>query len=164
MPLVARVDAPGVVCLTWRLSTRPAAVWRHLTDVDRLPEWLGRRQDGSFTVGDHLVVDHGDGYLCRSDVLVAQDGRSLAMSWQFPDEPPSRVTIELETVLPDESMPDGATDLHLEHHELADLAGSYLPGWITHLTYFEASLHGEPLPTGSFWRLYETHDRLTARS
>ncbi|MGA4670882.1 SRPBCC domain-containing protein [Propionibacteriaceae bacterium Y1923] len=152
MPLLTAAAEQGTVRLTWELPHDPRSVWQHLTDVDRLTEWLGQLRFGSFTVGDELVIDHGEGYLCRSIVHVADEPRELAMTWHFPDEPASRLSINLD--------PPGR--LQLEHTALGDLGGSYLPGWITHLTFLEASLRGEPIPLSAFWGVHATHERLTA--
>lgn len=159
MPLVGYTRDPKSMSITWKLAPDVPTVWDHLTTADRLPEWLGHPRSGRFCSGDTLVVDHGDGYLCTSVVEAVHDNR-LSMTWEFPDEPPSHLSVVLEPVTDEE---DGGEHclLHLRHSGLGDLAGTYLPGWITHLTYFEASLETTPLPPQAFWRLYETHYLLT---
>lgn len=158
MPLVEYAEPAGAVLLTWALQAPVAGVRQHLADPDRLPEWLGRRTAGGFEAGQTLVVDHGDGHLCTSRVERAS-GEEIAMTWEFPDEPRSQLSVRLEGV---PMQGTESTLLHLTHLRLGDLAASYLPGWITHLTYLEASVLGEPLARDAFWRLYETFQRLGA--
>lgn len=161
MPLVGYTRDAGTVSITWKLPRSTPDVWRHLTSARHLPEWLGHARVGGFSSGDTLVVDHGEGYLCTSVVDTREDERRLGMSWRFPDEPPSRLLVTLESVA-DEHDAMERCHLRLLHTELDDLTRTYLPGWITHLTYFEGSLETAPLPPQAFWRLYETHHRLTA--
>jgi len=162
MPLVESAVDDGAVSLTWRLEATAESTWRHLTSLEHLPEWLGLPRSGSFASGDTLVVDHGDGYLCTSRIGAVEPDRELDLTWQFPDEPLSRLTLTVTTV--PEGDATGQTHLALRHTGLGGLTDSYLPGWITHLTYLEGSLDGAPLPLGAFWRLYRTHERLTAGS
>ncbi len=77
----------------------------------------------------------------------------LAMTWEFPDEPQSRVAIALH-----ES--DDGTGAVLTHTGLEDLACSYGPGWTTHLTYLEAAVHGDAIPVSQFWKLHATFTAL----
>ena len=161
MPLVDCTEGSGAVSVAWTLERSVPVVWEHLTSVPHLPEWLGHARSGGFSAGAALVVDHGDGYLCTSVVDTVDDGRRLGMSWEFPDEPPSRLSITLESA----DTQDGGErcQLRLQHSGLDELTSSYLPGWLTHLTYFECSLEATPLPSQAFWRLYETHRRLLDR-
>lgn len=102
---------------------------------------------------------------------VEQDHR-LNLSWEFPDEPPSRVSMLGGSVTAGPAREgrgagegrSGARLLHLHHSDLGDLTTTYLPGWITRLTYFEATLERTPLPPQAFWRLYATHDLLTTQT
>lgn len=161
MPLVGYTRDSKSMSITWKLAHSVPNVWDHLTNARRLPEWLGQARSGGFCSGDTLVVDHGDGYLCTSVVDAVDDNHRLSMSWEFPDEAPSRLSVVVEAVTDEQDAKERCL-LHLRHSELGDLTSSYLPGWITHLTYFEASLETTPLPTQAFWRLYETHNLLTA--
>ena len=161
MPLVGYTRDTEAVSITWKLARSTPDVWRHLTSERHLPEWLGHARRGGFSTGDTLVVDHGDGYLCTSVVHTLDDDRTLGMTWDFPDEPPSRLLVTVEPVANEQDAEEQCL-LHLRHTELDDLTGSYLPGWITHLTHFESSLDTAPLPTQAFWQLYETHHQLTA--
>lgn len=157
MPIVEYRRDSGAIMLVWALPAMAGAVWRHLTSERYLPEWLGHRTSGEVAEAQTLVVDHGDGYLCTSRIDTVEPGRRLAMSWEFDDEPPSRLDLSLESLADEINDP---CRLHLRHTQLGDLTASYLPGWITHLTYLEASVRADPLPLSAFWSLYETHQLL----
>src|SRR3984885_10083815 len=106
-----------------------------------------RRRDRHQDRG-RLVIDHGQGQLSRSEVTEAEAPHRLTMTWEFPDEPRSRVAVELR-----ESDEGAAAKLT---HTGPDLAASYGPGWTTHLTYLEAAVQGETTPPSQFWKLYAT--------
>lgn len=165
MSLIDYTVADGGVRLDWLLPCDRSHVWDHLTDLASLPEWLGEAQEGSFDAGSVIVVDHGEGYLCRSRVLRVDEATSLVMTWHFPDEPPSQVELTLATDPGEaqDSSTEGRTRLTLHHTGLGDLAADYLAGWVTHITYLEASLVGVPLAPGAFWGLCATNARLAAR-
>lgn len=103
-----------------------------------------------------MVVDHGDGYLCESRISALEPGAQLAMTWKFPDEPETRVSIDLGST-------DGGCALVLSHHGLGDLIGSYADGWPVHLSYLEASALGDPLPASQFWNLHATMAELSGQ-
>lgn len=161
----------------WRLPAAPAAVWSHLQDVDALGEWLGRPLTFDSRVGGEIIVDHADSYLCRSEVLSIGE-HSAELTWSFPDEPTSRIAVAVTGAdlggglgrdLGGEGSPadggdeEAASVLTLRHRGLGDLIDSYATGWLTHLSFFEASLAGTPLPWEQFWPLCETFDRLLDR-
>ena len=153
MPLLEHDRCSDALRIRWRLEATADATWRHLVDRHRLAEWLGVPVRPAATVGDELVVDHGEGTLGRSEIRACEQGRRLALTWDFPDEAESAVEVVLTG--------DGAvTVLELQHTGLDGLAASYLAGWCTHLAFFEASLAGAPLPTAMFWPLYSTFARL----
>jgi uncharacterized protein YndB with AHSA1/START domain len=157
MPLTDLTVTPGAVRLSWSLKASPAHTWAHLTDREQLPTWLGALASGQLRTGERIVVDHGEGYECASTITRLEPGAHLAMTWEFPDEPESMLAAHLE--------PAEAGDeclLVLTHSGLGELTKSYAPGWMTHLTYFEASLGGHPLPAEVFWRLYESFAHLDA--
>jgi hypothetical protein len=106
--------------------------------------------------GADFAVDHGDGYACRSTVVAWDEPSTLDFTWHFPDEPASKVSVELE-----ES--SGLTDLRLSHSDLAGLTESYRDGWCVHLSYLEAAALGTPLPPSMFWRLHGTVTQLNLR-
>ena len=155
VPLI-QLDESVNVSLTWRLEVPRARVWQCITDADLLSQWLGELVCGAVEADSEFVVDHGDGYCCRSTVVACTEPSRLHFTWHFPDEPASKVGIELE-----ES--DGVTDLRLSHSALGDLAGSYRDGWCVHLSYLEAAALGTPLPPSMFWRLHSTMAQLNLR-
>lgn len=101
---------------------------------------------------------------------------SAELSWSFPDEPTSRIAVAVSTIeeaegrapeaVPEQNGTAPAAEsepsamLILRHRGLGDLIDSYATGWLTHLSYFEASLAGTPLPQSQFWPLCATFDRL----
>ena len=155
MPLLRR-DCSRDLTLAWRIDAPRARVWQCITDTELISQWLGRVTDGAVDAGSGFVVDHGDGYLCRSIVRARIEARRLAFTWAFPDEPESEVVLEL-----DESA-DG-TELRLTHSELGDLTTSYRDGWCVHLTYLEAAALATPMPASMFWQLHGTIAALNAR-
>lgn len=166
------VDRPAdVLTIGWSLPQAQPSVWTHLTTPENLHEWLGRPTTFEARVGGEIIVDHDDGYLCRSEVLsaVPYDGpshtSSVELSWEFPDELPSRLSLRIFDTDdgPDEgNRHSSSTGLDLQHFGLGTLIDSYLAGWLTHLTYFEASLGATPLPPRRFWDLCATFEQLRA--
>jgi uncharacterized protein YndB with AHSA1/START domain len=155
VPLL-QIDDTDDVRLTWRIEVPRARVWQCLTDTDLIHQWLGEIVSGDVEDGSEFAVDHGGGYVCRSTVVGWTEESRLDFTWHFPDEPASRVRLELE-----ES--DGLTDVRLRHSDLGDLTGAYRDGWCVHLTYLEAAALGTPLPPSMFWRLHGTVARLSLR-
>lgn len=161
MPLLSHRCDLGWIELDWVVPASAQDTWTHLVSLDHLPAWLGEPVAGSFVEGGTLVVDHGAGYLCESRVLRLASGRRIAMTWDFPDEPSSRVIIQVNPTGAALTLgPTVQTTLRLRHADLGDLTSTYLPTWLTHLTYLEASLVGEPLPPSHFWRLCDTFTAL----
>jgi uncharacterized protein YndB with AHSA1/START domain len=155
VPLI-HIDESVDVSLMWRIEVPRARVWQCLTDADLLSQWLGELVSGAVGAGSDFEVDHGDGYCCRSTVVACAEPNRLDFTWHFPDEPASKVAIEL-----DES--GGTTGLRLTHSALGDLAESYRDGWCVHLSYLEAAGLGTPLPPSMFWRLHGTMAQLNRR-
>jgi uncharacterized protein YndB with AHSA1/START domain len=155
VPLL-QIDESADISFDWRIEAPRARVWECITNADLLSQWLGELVSGAVEVESNFVVNHGDDYLCRSTVVTWVEPSRLDFTWHFPDEPPSKVALELE-----ES--DGLTDLRLSHSALGDLAGSYRDGWCVHLSYLEAAALGTPLPASMFWRLHGTVAQLNMR-
>lgn len=188
--------------VAWALPSAPTDVWRHLQNVESLDEWLGRPLVFSTEVGGEIIIDHADSYLCRSEILTIDDF-AVEATWSFPDEPTTRIAIQLaeatadcsneadgfastevtteaidqtasktadETVTeaaaadgaPARDEAESSTTLVLRHDGLGSLIDSYATGWCTHLTFFEASLAGVPIPGSQFWPLCTTFDQLLA--
>ncbi|WP_166974073.1 hypothetical protein [Brevibacterium atlanticum] len=87
--------------VAWSLPSAPAHVWRHLQDVASLDEWLGRPLVFSTEVGGEIIIDHADSYLCRSEILTIGD-LAVEATWSFPDEPATRIAIQLTEVTDEE--------------------------------------------------------------
>ncbi|WP_162237709.1 SRPBCC domain-containing protein [Agreia sp. Leaf244] len=153
MPLSSTSCSGGVVSLAWAIAAPPETVWSAWFDPTVLPQWLGSPVECDVRAGGRLVVDHGDGTLSRSEILDAAAPHRLVMTWEFPDEAPSKVSVAIV------SEGEG-TLLTLAHEQLGDLASSYESGWMTHLTFLEAAVEGDPLPTSQFWKLHESFRRL----
>lgn len=148
MPLT-QIDETDALSLAWRIDVAPARVWRCLTEVDLVSQWLGEVVGGEVGAGRDFSVDHGEGQVCRSTVVAWDEPATLAFTWHFPDEPSSEVSLRLE-----ES--GDSTDLRLTHGGLGGLTASYLDGWCVHLSCLEAAAWGTPLPLSMFWRLHGT--------
>jgi uncharacterized protein YndB with AHSA1/START domain len=115
MGLLRRVIGE-TVSITWQLELDAKSTWRHLVDLDTWSEWLGSPIEGSLRPGVQLIVDHGDGYLCTSEVESVESEHSLVMSWSFPDE--HRTWLELTV----SSTGEGGSVVVLSHHELGALS------------------------------------------
>lgn len=153
MPLQQREidEAQDTLTIAWSLAKPASAVWTHLTDPARLTEWLGDPQTFDARPGGEIRIDHGDGYVCRSIVKRVEPADYLfGVTWQFPDEHPTLVEVRIQPSA------DATSVLTLRHYDLGELRDSYADGWVTHLTFFEASLNGTPLPVTEFWNLHAT--------
>lgn len=151
MPLIDRSLDTAVerVSISWHLYASPDRSWWGLTDSEALPQWLGRLVSGQFELGSTVIIEHAENYCCTSRILECEPERLLAMTWDFPDEPVSRLRIELTTA-------GTGTRLELTHKALGAETANYLPGWYTHLLYLEGVLTGEPRRMADFWPTYET--------
>ena len=129
MPLLHRsLDSDtNRVLLSWAMPVPAVQVWWGLTSSEALPQWLGTPTSGTFVVGDVVTIEHAEGFLSTSTILACEPQQLLSMTWDFPDEPRSLLSIRLE---PDDG---GATRLTLAHDGLGGEAAGYLPGWHTHL-------------------------------
>lgn len=153
MPLIAITDDDDALALTWRMACQLEKAWAAIADPASVAQWLGTVIEGDLGTADHVVVDHGDGYLCRSELIRREPPQTVEFTWNFPDEPASTVRISLEAN-------EGGTKLRLVHQGLGALVPSYRLGWCVHLTYLEAAALGEPLPPSMFWSLHDTLARL----
>ncbi|WP_227497092.1 SRPBCC domain-containing protein [Planctomonas psychrotolerans] len=150
MPLLSRAIHPADqrVVLDWAMATTPGRLWWGLTDAEALPQWLGTPTAGTYVRGGEIIVEHAENYSCTSRVRECVPERLLDVTWQFPDEPLSRLRIAVT--------PAGAsTQMRLEHEGLGDAVAGYLPGWHTHLLYLEALLLDSPRPMDDLWTTYE---------
>ena len=68
VPLI-QIDESVEVSLTWRIAVPRARVWQCMTDAGLLSQWLGELVSGAVGEESDFVVNHGDGYCCRSTVV-----------------------------------------------------------------------------------------------
>ncbi|MBD7993851.1 SRPBCC domain-containing protein [Arthrobacter sp. Sa2CUA1] len=153
MPLESISTHEDSLLIGWSFPSPTRDLWDGLTDRTLLSQWLGQPIECDMRAGGRLVVEHGEGYASHSDIMEADPPHRLAMTWNFPDEPESRLLFELHPS-------DPGTRLELTHQDLGSFVGSYGPGWITHLTYLEAAISGTPLVTAQFWQLHATVEAL----
>lgn len=140
----------------WSLEAPIEVVWAHLTNAQQLPHWLGRPLALDKSVGGEIRIEHAQDYICTSIVKRFEPATfQFEVSWKLPDE--HETTVEVWLSPSPQEAGEGATVLNLRHLDLADLRESYLQGWATHLTYFEASLAGSPLPPEEFWDVYTAY-------
>jgi uncharacterized protein YndB with AHSA1/START domain len=132
-------------------------VWAAWTEPAILSLWLGTAIECDIRVGGRLVVDHGEGTFSRSEIAEADAPHRLVMTWDFPDEAPSRLFVSVAPA-------DEGSFLTLTHEHLGALDRSYESGWITHLTFLEAAAFGDPIPISQFWKLHATVEALSAAS
>lgn len=116
-----------------------AAVWRMLTDPDRLAEWLA---PGSIELkpGGAARLDFTDsGTVIDSTVTAYEAGRLIEYSWSSPGEPARPVRWEI-------APEDGATRLRLT---VAVPAGEDIAracaGWEAHLMMLLGAIEGVPM-------------------
>lgn len=140
--------------------------------ADRDRGGAGDRVGGDGAGQERAGHDGADGDRSGGDAVE----HSAELSWSFPDEPTSRIAVTVSTTEESEGRGPAAVPerngtapaaesqpsamLILRHRGLGDLIDSYATGWLTHLSYFEASLAGTPLPQSQFWPLCATFDRL----
>lgn len=157
--MTREIDEQDDLTFEWSLDAPAEKVWEHLTNPQHLPQWLGIPLEVSKNVGGEIRIQHAPDYVCTS--IVKKCDRAafrFEASWEFPDERGTTVEVWLSPVLQDEGQ--DATVLNLRHLGLAQLRDSYLQGWAAHLTYFEASLAGTPLPPAEFWDVYAAYGEL----
>ena len=120
-----------------RYPATPAEVWSAITEPERIARWLA----STTLLGDgRYRLDFGDDHETLGQVEVCDAPRALVVTWEFPGEPASRVSVE---VRPDG---DGAV-LLLDHTRLPQNQGAgYGAGWEAHLATLEAQLSGATAP------------------
>jgi len=141
----------GRVRLTRSLPADRRTVWTALTDPERLAAWLGRLDGSLDRLGSRVRIWHEESVRSGHTVLEWSPQQSLALTWEFPDEPDSTVRFELSAGSP--------TNVTVTHEGLTEPA-EYAAGWHRHLDYLEAHLAGADLPWADYWTGY---DDLVAR-
>ncbi len=120
-----------------RYPATPAEVWSAITEPERIGRWLAPT---TLLEDRRYRLDFGDGQETTGTIEACDPPRALVVSWDFPGEPTSRVSVEIR---PDG---DGAV-LVLDHTRLPLNQGAgYGAGWEAHLATLEAQLAGEPAP------------------
>ena len=130
-----------------RYPATPAEVWAAVTEPERIGRWLAPivlLEDG------HYRIDFGNGQHTTGQILSCDAPRVLVVTWDFPGEPTSRVSVE---VRPDgDGDGDGHGDgrgaiLVLDHTRLPqDQGAGYGAGWEAHLAGLEAQLASAAAP------------------
>jgi uncharacterized protein YndB with AHSA1/START domain len=129
-----------------------ADLWSALTEPARLARWLAR-VEGDLRVGGDFVVYFDDvdpDQQSRGTVRDCRPTDHLQVTWLFPDEEESQVTVDLYP------SGDGATVLVLDHRRLPDYAAAgYGAGWQTYLEQLDTEVGGpaHALAWDSRWAL-----------
>jgi uncharacterized protein YndB with AHSA1/START domain len=122
-----------------RYPAAPAEVWNAVTEPERIGRWLAPvtvLEDGRYR------IDFGDGQETTGTIEVCDPPRALLVTWEFPGEPASRVSVEIR------ADGDGAL-LVLDHSRLPVNQGAgYGAGWEAYLARLETQLSGG---TGPDW-------------
>ena len=122
------------VDLALELDAPADLVWAALVEPDRAAAWLGRLEPGPRRAGDRFAVRHDEVTTSWHSVVVWEPARRLEVTWEFPDECPSRLSLGLDRTAT-------ATRLALRHTGLEDPV-AYAAGWHRHLEHLVAHLGG----------------------
>lgn len=148
-PITGHADTTtGTVRMQITLQTPVVTAWQALTAGEHTVSWLGRLDPSRITEGGRFDLWHDTDVRSRHTVLQWQHGRLLTLTWDFPEERPSRVTFALT------EMTSSTVTLILQHEDLENSV-AYAAGWHRHLQYLEAHLEGHDLSTDEFWTGYE---------
>jgi uncharacterized protein YndB with AHSA1/START domain len=115
----------------------PAEVWSAVADPERIGRWLAPT---TLLDDRRYRIDFGDGQETTGTIEVCDEPRALVVTWEFPGEPASRVSVGIR--------PDGdGARLVLDHTRLPQNQGAgYGAGWEAYLARLEAQLAGAPGP------------------
>jgi len=148
-PLLGGADpARRLAFLDHVLPAGTGDVWQALTDPDRTARWLGRLVGPPLGPGRRVTLWHDDDVASQHVVVRWEPDRLLELTWDFPDERPSRVRFVVGPV------GDGGARLTVQHEDLDDPA-SYAAGWHRHVEYLDAHLRARDLPPERFWDGYD---------
>ena len=139
-----RRDEQGVrVEFRRRYPTPPDDLWDALTEPDRVRRWLGPLY-GDLHVGGRYELRMGEDvpdseHSSSGEILECDPPRRLAVSWEFPGEPITRVDVWVA--------PDGdGTLLELVYTGLSDdAARGYGGGWHVCLDQLDDYVAGRPV-------------------
>ena len=137
-------ETTGEVHLSLVVSGDAQRVWAALTSAGELPAWIGRLAGSPLEAGSEFDLWHEEAV--KSSHVVERWGPPtlLELTWDFPDETPSRVTFHLDAQV------DANTLVTVEHRGLDDPI-CYAAGWHRHLTYLASHLNGQDLAWENFW-------------
>jgi uncharacterized protein YndB with AHSA1/START domain len=100
------VEAPEHVYIIF-IRTSPERLWQALTDGDLMVQYFDERPTTSWQIGAPLTLSSGDGELhVEGEILACEPPRRLSYTWKAlwfeagRNEPPSRVTWEIDEALP----------------------------------------------------------------
>ena len=122
-----------------RYPATPAEVWSAISEPERIGRWLAPAtllEDGGY----RLDFGDGEGHVTTGRIEICEPPRALVVTWDFPGEPTSRVSVEVRQ--------DGdGTLLVLDHTRLPQNQGAgYGAGWEAHLALLEAQLSAAAAP------------------
>lgn len=148
MPCDAQVrgivdEAKGKVRLSLVVPGGVARAWCALTSAAELPTWIGRIAGPPLGAGIKFDLWHEEVLKSSHVVQRWSPPTLLELTWDFPDEKPSRVSFHLDA--------QGANTLVTIEHRGLDDPISYAAGWHRHLTYLASHLAGRNLPWSDFW-------------
>lgn len=148
---------PHSILVRQTIDADQETVWRALTEPAGFEAWLGRYEGPPLQRGARFRLWHDGTVHSRHEIAQWRPTRMLTMSWDFPNEPPSLVHIDLE--------PAGTTTTVVLMQEGIDDPVSYTAGWRVHLNFLAQYAGGSPRSFEHFWGDYETllrHDKSTA--
>lgn len=141
--VLTRTPAGTTVRFERRYATGVDDLWSCLTDPGRVARWLGPLY-GDLRVGGayELRMEEdvaGSEQNATGEVLVCDRPQRLEVTWVFPDETSTLVTVDLRA--------DGdGTVLVLEHRDLQEAAArGYGGGWHACLDQLEDHVAGRPV-------------------
>ncbi|WP_336923052.1 SRPBCC domain-containing protein [Aquipuribacter sp. SD81] len=137
----------GRVVLRRPVACSVPTAWRAASEADGLSAWLGRHEGPRLGPGATFTLVHEQQVRSTHTVLEWEPSRLLAMTWDFPDEAPSRVRLSI-------GRDTAGTVVTLEHAGLED-AVAYAAGWHVHLDYLAELLRGRPRSFDDFWVDYD---------
>ncbi|MBO3103079.1 SRPBCC family protein [Cellulomonas fengjieae] len=123
-----------------RFATAPEDLWSCITDPDRLRRWLGPVY-GDLRVGGRYELRMGDDVAgspqnAAGEVVECDPPARLLLTWLFPGEPESRVSVEVRAE-------GGGALLVLEHLGLEEAAArGYGSGWHASLDQLDDHVAG----------------------
>jgi uncharacterized protein YndB with AHSA1/START domain len=119
-----------------------AEVWSAITTPERAARWIGELH-GTLSTGERIVLVMGDtdDEQAAVDIHECREPHRLAVGWQFPGAPLTRVTVDLSEV---DAARTRVVLLHTgwKRHELA----GYGCGWHHYVDCLDAHLAGRTLP------------------